>query len=158
LIPFFLPVIFILILYKTITILYIACFGCYLFFTRQPDYLDGEKAPAVIKWLPDSAAGRNIPQAVYTDGRKEYAVDARYFLREWKNNDKLEVIYESGRPDKAAVYAFWGYWLTLGELIATVLIYVVLFQIAVAVTRNPTPEALVEQLEFKEEKKRKYKE
>ena len=39
---------------------------------------------------------------------------------------------------------------------ATVLIYLALFQIAISVTRNPTAESLMEQLEFKEEKKRKY--
>jgi len=145
-------------LYRSITILYLVCFGCYILFTRQPDYFDGEKSPAVIKWLPDSISHKNIPQAVYSDGLKQHAIDARYFLRNWKEGDKLEVIYESGSPDKAAVYAFLGYWITWGELLATILIYLALFQIAISVTKNPTPEALVEQLEYKEVKKRKYKE
>jgi hypothetical protein len=33
---------------------------------------------------------------------------------------------------------------------------VVLFQVAKALTNNPTPEALLEQIEYKEEPKRKY--
>jgi hypothetical protein len=144
------------ILFKAVTILYLVCFGCYIAFTREPDYFDGEKSPAVIRWLPDSLTGRTIPKAVFNDGKKEHAIDARYFLRELVNGEKVEVIYESDRPDKAAVYMFWGYWISLGELMATVLIYLALFQIAISVTRNPTAESLVEQLEFKEEKKRKY--
>jgi hypothetical protein len=85
-------------------------------------------------------------------------VDARYFLRDLKNGDRVEVIYETDKPEKAVVYMFWGYWISWGELIATVLIYLALFQVAIAVTKNPTPESLIEQLEFKPEKKTKYKE
>lgn len=145
-------------MYKSITILYLVCFGCYILFTRQPDYFDGEKSPAMIKWLPDSAAGRNIPKAVYQEAGKEYAVDARYFLREWIPGEKTEVIYETEYPEKGTVYAFWGYWITWGELLATILMYLALFQISISLTKNPTPEALVEQLEFKPEKKKRYKE
>ncbi len=143
-------------MYKSITILYLVCFGSYLFLTRQPDYLNGEKAPATIQWLMDSASGRNIPKAVFHTGYKEYAVDARYFLRQLKTGDKIEVIYETDHPEKAAVYGFWGYWLTWGELIATIAIYLALFQIAISVTKNPTPEALIEQLDYVPEKKTKY--
>lgn len=145
-------------MYKGLFLLYLICFGCFILFTRQPDYFDGEKTPATIKWLPDSAAGKNIPKAVYSESGKQYSIDARYFLRNWKNGDKTEVILEAEHPDKAAVYAFWGYWITWGELIATVLIYIALFQVAVSLTKNPTPEAMLEQLEHKVEKKRKYKE
>ncbi len=144
-------------MYKSITILYLVCFGSYLFLTRQPDYLDGEKVPAKIEWLVDSASGRSIPKAVFHTGYQEYAVDARYVFRNLKNGDKVEVIYETEHPERAAVYRFWGYWLTWGELIATVVIYLALFQIALSVTSNPTADALVEQLDYKPEKKRRYK-
>lgn len=145
-------------MYRSVTILYIVCFACYLFFTRQPDYLDGEKAPAVIHWMQDSASGRNIPKAVFNDGRKMYAVDARYFLQNLEEGDRVQVIYETDQPERAVVYRFWGYWLTWGELIATVVIYIGLFQIAVSVTRNPTAEALMEQLDYVPEKKKRYEE
>lgn len=105
----------------------------------------------------DSASGRNIPKAVFHTGYQEYAVDARYVFRNLKNGDKVEVIYETEHPERAAVYRFWGYWLTWGELIATVVIYLALFQIALSVTSNPTAAALVEQLDYKPEKKRRYK-
>lgn len=145
-------------MYRSVTILYLVCFACYLFFTRQPDYLDGEKAPAAIHWIQDSASGRNIPKAVFNDGHKVYAVDARYFLQNMEEGDRVQVIYETDHPEKAVVYRFWGYWLTWGELIATVVIYIGLFQIAVSVTRNPTAEALMEQLDYVPEKKKRYEE
>ena len=145
-------------LYKTVFILYLVCFGCYLFFTRQPDYLDGEKAPAIIHWMYDSAAKRSIPMAQFNTGLKNYAVDARYIFREWKEGDRTEVIYETGSPAKASVYLFWGYWITWKELIGSVVLILALFQVAVALTNNPTPEAVMDQLEIKKERKRRYKE
>jgi hypothetical protein len=145
-------------LYKALIILYFVCFGCYLFFTRQPDYLDGEKAPATIHWIYDSTFQRFIPKAIFNTGLANYSIDARYVFREWTEGDKTEIIYETGNPEKSAVYAFWGYWITWGELLGSAILLIVLFLIAVSITKNPTPEALIEQLEFKEEKKRKYKE
>jgi hypothetical protein len=145
-------------LYKTVIILYLVCFGSYLFLTRQPDYLDGEKAPAIIHWTYDSSTIQFIPKAHFNTGLKNYDVDARYIFRKWKEGEKTEVIYETANPEKAAVYAFWGYWISWGELAASILLLLALFQIAVSVTKNPTPEAVMDQLEIKEEKKRKYKE
>lgn len=142
-------------LYKSATILYLVCFATYILFTRQPDYFDGEKAPAVIHWIADSTGQKN-PKAVFTEGGKTYAIEARYFLRDLPEGKKVEVIYENEKPEHAAVYAFFGYWMSWGELAATILIYIALFQIAVSVTKNPTAEALIEQLEYKEEKKKKY--
>ena len=77
-------------------------------------------------------------------------------FRNYKPGERVEVIYELSNPKKAALYAFWGYWLTLGELIASIIVWFVLFQIAVGITKNPTPEALLEQLEYIPEKKTKY--
>lgn len=145
-------------LYKTVVILYLVCFGSYLFLTRQPDYLDGVKVPATIHWGYDSSARKSIPKAQFNTGLKNYEVDARYIFREWKEGDKTVVLYETANPERAAVYAFWGYWISWGELMASVLLLFALFQIAVSVTKNPTPEAVMDQLEIKEEKKRKYKE
>lgn len=96
--------------------------------------------------------------ARYNTGLKNYAIDARYVFREWKEGDKTEIIYETGTPAKAAVYLFWGYWITWGELVGSVVLILALFQVAVALTNNPTPEAVMDQLEIKGEKKRRYKE
>jgi len=145
-------------LFKALVSLYIVCLGCYILFTRQPDYFDGERSPAIIQFIKDSATGTPVPNAVYHDGRKEHKIDARYVFRKWKAGDTLEVIYETANPEKAAVYIFWGYWITWGELLASVVLLLGLFRVAVVVTKSPAPEAVAEQLEYKEEKKRKYKE
>ena len=145
-------------MFKSIFILYLVCLGCYLLFTRQPDYFDGERAPATIQFIKDSATGLSIPNTVYNDGRKEYRIDARYIFRQWKNGDKPEVIYETATPEKAAVYRFWGYWISWEELVVSFVLLAVLFGVAIVVTKNPTPEALLEQVEYKEQKERKYKE
>jgi len=143
-------------MYKSICILYLICFGCYLLFTRQPDYFDGEKVPAVIKRQIGTAAGDSELLAVFNTGTKEFSINPHYVFRNIREGQQLTVIYETGSPEKGAVYAVWGYWITWGELLMSVVLCVLLFQVAVSVTNNPSPEALTEQSEYKEEKKKKY--
>ena len=143
-------------LYKSITILYLICFTCFIFFTRQPDYLDGEITTATIQWVKDSPNKQSIPKAFFSIGKSYYAVDARYVLRKLYEGQKVEVIYEASQPQKAAVYSWWGYWMTVGELLGSLVLFIVLFQVAVAVTKNPTAESLLEQLDYNPEKKRRY--
>ena len=128
----------------------------YLFFTRQPDYLDGEVTTASIHWVKDSVSQKQIPHAVFTVGKEEYSVNAYYIFRNLKEGMQVEVIYENAQPKKAAIYNWWGYWISGGELLASIVLYVALFQIAVAVTKNPIPESLLEQLGDEPERKRKY--
>jgi len=97
-----------------------------------------------------------IAKASFTVGKEPYTVDARYPLRHLEEGDQVEVIYELSQPQKAAVYSWWGYWISIGELIASVVLYIVLFQVAVSINRNPSKEALEEQLNYKPQKKRKY--
>lgn len=141
---------------RSVFILYVICLGCYILFTRQPDFFDGEKAPATIQMLYDSAAKQIIPAAVYQAGGTWYHTDARYFLRPLVMGQKVTVIYETATPETAAVYTFWGYWIGWGELLFTVVGYIVLLQIAYAVTTNPNANSLQEQLSYAPEKKRKY--
>jgi len=54
------------------------------------------------------------------------------------------------------VYAAWGYWIRWQELLGSIVALLVLFRVAVAITSNPTPEAVIEQMEYKEEKKKRY--
>jgi len=83
-------------------------------------------------------------------------VDARYVLRDLYEGKRLFVIYEESQPEKAAVYSWWGYWITAGELFGSMVLFIALFQVAVALTKNPTAESLIEQLDYNPEKKRKY--
>jgi hypothetical protein len=143
-------------MYKGIAFLYFVCFSLYIVYSREPDFFDGEFTPATIHWAKDSASNEVIPKAIFFHGKKSYAVDARYVLRNLPEGKKLEVIYVPSHPEKATVYAFFGYWITWGELAASIVLFIALFQVAVAVTNNPTAEAKLEQSKYKEEKKRKY--
>lgn len=97
-----------------------------------------------------------MPKAVFTIGKDRYSVNANYLFRNLNEGKQVEVIYENAQPQKAAIYNWWGYWTTAGELIASVVLYVALFQVAVAVTKNPTTESMPEQMDDEPERKRKY--
>lgn len=128
-------------MYKGIALLYVACLAFYILYSREPDFFDGEKSPAVIHWLADSTENKTIPKAVFIHDTITYAVDARYVLRNLPENKKVQVIYIASKPQKAVVYSWWGYWITWQEILVSFILLVALFQIAVAVTNRPTPEA-----------------
>jgi hypothetical protein len=144
-------------MYKTITIIFIALYGCFVVFARQPDYFDGEVTTASVHYAKDSATQATIPFANFSIGSAKYSVKAAYPLRPLDEGETLEIIYEAANPTKATVYSIWGYWILWDELSVSLVIYLILFYAAVSITDNPTPVSLIEQLEFKEEKKRKYK-
>lgn len=143
-------------MYKFIIILYIVCFGLYLPFSRQPDYFDGEKAKGIIHFVKDSATHKSYSAAVYTINKINYSINAAYLLKTYKEAEKVNIIYEASQPQNAAVYGFWGYWFKWNEILFSLVLLIVMFQIAVAITKNPTPESLIEQLESKPSRKRKY--
>lgn len=143
-------------MYKSLISLYLLIFGCYILFTRVPDYFDGEMYPATIVVVPDSANATPYQHAEYFVDGVKYRIDARYFPYAYEAGDKIKVILEKEHPNKAAVYRLGGYWLGWGELVGSIIAAVLLFQVAVSITKNPTPEALMEQLSYKEEKKTKY--
>jgi len=77
-------------------------------------------------------------------------------LRNLPEGKQVQVIYETPDPAKAAVYSFWGYWITWSELIGSIALLIVTMEAAKAITKNPTAEAVIEQMEYKPEKKRRY--
>lgn len=97
-----------------------------------------------------------VLKAVFNTGTKNYSIDPHYLFREIKEEQRLTVIYETGNPASGKVYAGWGYWWLWDELLMSAVLCFLLFQVALSVTSNPNPEALTEQLEYKEEKKKKY--
>lgn len=143
-------------MFKSIFSLYLIILGCYILFTRIPDYFDGEKYPAIIELVKNDSTKSTDTKAVYQIGGKQYSINAAYPLLNYSTNEKVEVIVEHEHVESGAVYRFWGYWITWGELIVSIIMAIVLFQVAVSITKNPTPEALMEQLSYKEEKKTKY--
>lgn len=125
--------------------LYIACFGCYVLFARDPDYFDSEIEPAYIHWKTDKQTSK--PEAIYNVNGKTYAIDASYILRDLTEGRKLAVIVNMSKPANAAVYSIWGYWFKWGELVVSVSLLLVLFYVAYVLNINPVPEAVLEQLE-----------
>ena len=106
--------------------------------------------------VKDSATNQIVPKAYYSIGVNQYSIRVSYPLLSYQANEKVTVIFESEHPSKASVYRFWGYWLHWEELIGSIIAAIVLFQIAVSITNNPTDAALKEQLDYTPEKKTKY--
>jgi hypothetical protein len=119
-------------------------------FTRQPDYFDSE-----------TTTGKIIQQntklvAEFSDGKTVHFAEVPYpFLH--KQGEKVRVIYETSNPLEAKQYGLLGYWITFGELIGSLLIIIALYFVAISITSNPTPEALLEEIEAGKKKPRKPK-
>ena len=143
-------------MFKSISLIYLALYGCFVIFARQPDYFDGEITSATIHFGIDSTTKKTVSFADFSIGIKSYKVLASYPLRLVNEGDKTQVIYDSTNPTKAVVYSIWGYWILWDELLVSLVGYILLFLAAVSITKNPTPESLIEQLEFKSEPKRRY--
>jgi len=143
-------------MYKIAIILYLTCFSVYILFSRQPDYFDGELTKATIHFLNDTQTHKHEPYAFYNINKKEYSINASYLFRSFKEGEKIDLIYETAQPNKGAVYSWWGYWFTPGELLFSIGLLIVMLYISVSITKNPTPEAVMEQLNYKPVKKRKY--
>ncbi len=132
-----------------VIILYIVCFGSYILFTRQPDYFDGQFTTG--KTIQDS--GKLV--VLFSDGVNNYRTPVKTFLHH--PNEEVRVIYEAADPSNAQVYSLFDYWVSFGELIASLVIVGFLYWIATTVTNNPTAEAVVEELEMGKKKPRKPK-
>jgi hypothetical protein len=127
-----------------------------VFFTRRPDYQDGEFTIGIIHYIKNSSQ-KPLAKAIFSLDKIQDTINAAYPFRILKEGQNVTIIYETAEPSKAAVYAWWGYWLQWDELLASVLIPFILLLAAKAITAGPTPEALVEELEMKKRvKRRKY--
>ena len=94
--------------------------------------------------------------ARFNYGETVYYAPVQYpFL--YKPGERKGVIYETADPSNAKLYALLGYWFTIGELIASIVIVLVLYYVAVSITKNPTPGALLEEIEMGKRKPRKRK-
>ncbi len=143
------------ILTKIVIILYLIVFSLYVLFTRQPDFFDGELTAGVIHLVKSNS--QIIPEADFAVGKINYSVDVNYVFRRFTEGEKATVIYDNQNPKNAALYNIWGYWLRWQELLFSLVLIIGLFQVAVQITNNPTPEALLQELEGRKRvKKRKY--
>ncbi len=135
---------------KSSIILFVVCFLIYLPYSRVPDYVDSETAPATIVAQGDAVA------ALYTEFGKPYVLKLDKQLYANKIGQQTEVIYELSHPEKAAINQIWGYWLIGKELAWSFGIFAALLGVAYATTHKPHPDALAEQLNYKQENKTKY--
>ena len=126
----------------------------YIFFSRRPDYQDGEFTTGIVHYIKDSTQ-QPVAKAIFSVDRKQDTINAAYLFRNIKEGQSVNIIYENSEPSKAAVYQWWGYWLQWDELLASVLIPFILLIAAKAIIAGPTPEALVEELEMQKPVKRK---
>jgi hypothetical protein len=122
----------------------------YLPFSREPDYFDSETAPAIIIKQGDSIV------ASYNEFGKPYSLKLDKQLYASKVGQQTEVIYELRHPEHATINKAWGYWFIGKEIGWSFGIFAVLLGIAYATTNQPHPDALAEQLSYKQENKTKY--
>lgn len=146
---------------KALFLIFIIVFGLYIPFSRTPDYFDGLKTPATIRYKLDSNSHKQTPFAEYTlNGQTSYSVPAGYLFRSYKEGEKVVVIYENARPQQGAIYSWWGYWITWKELLFCLVGYIVLFQAAKSIVNEPAPEAIQELRDHEKKpkiRKRRYK-
>ena len=134
-------------------IFFIVVFGLYVLFSRKPDFFDGVTTTATIHYMKDSTQ-KIQPYAVFSlDGKDTFRANASYLFRSFKENETATVIYENANPQNAAIYSWWGYWVTWKELLACIIGYIVLFQAAKSIVSNPSPEAMKELEEYEKKPK-----
>jgi hypothetical protein len=135
---------------KSSIILFLSCFFLYLPFSREPDYFDSETAPAIIV----SKGGEVFAQ--FDEFGKPFILKLDKQLYIAKVGQQVEVIYELSHPEKATINKAWGYWFIGKEMAWAFGIFSVLLGVAYATTNAPHPNALAQQLSYKEEVKTKY--
>jgi hypothetical protein len=137
-------------LIKSVLILFLACFICYLPFSRTPDYFDSDITPALIE------AKNGSIFAVFQESGKKYQVALDSSVYQSKIGSRIEIRYELSAPQHAKLNQVIGYWLEPKEILAAFLILIVLLIAAYATTHRPDAASLKEQIEYKKEDTGKY--
>jgi hypothetical protein len=137
-------------LIKSVLLLFIACFICYLPFSRTPDYFDSDITPALIEIKNGDVF------AVFQESGKQYQVSLDPLIYQSKIGSRIEIRYELSAPQHAKLNQVIGYWLEPKEVLGAVLILIVLLIAAYATTHRPDAASLKEQIEFKKEDNGKY--
>lgn len=135
---------------KSVFILFIACFICYLPFSRTPDYFDSDIIPALVEAKGDSV------YAVFQEAGKQYHVALDPAFNKSMVGSRIEIRYELSAPQHAKINQVIGYWVEPKEILGAFLILFVLLIAAYATTHKPDAASLKEQIEFKKEDTGKY--
>ncbi|MGC8750882.1 hypothetical protein [Hydrotalea sp.] len=124
-------------------------------FTRQPDYFDSETTYGTIR-MKDTA-NQLIPFAIFHVASDSFSVKAAYPFLNLVSGQRVMIIYNTAKPNNAAVYRSWGYWFKWDEILGSILIALVFWGVAVLLNKNPVEESLREQMTIQEvTSKRKY--
>ena len=135
---------------KSVLLLFIACFICYLPFSRTPDYFDSDITPALIE------ARNGGIFAVFQEAGKQYQVALDPLIYQSKIGTRIEIRYELSAPQHAKLNQVIGYWLEPKEVLGAFFILIVLLIAAYATTYRPDAASLKEQIEFKKQDTGKY--
>lgn len=131
---------------RLLFVLYAVCFGCYILFTREPDYFDGEFCNGLAK---------EEGKIEYLVNNTTYTINASYIFLKIEKGKQYPIIYNTSKPQLASLHYWWGYWVRWQEILTSVLVLGLLFYLSAFITKNPTPEALLQQLE-PDQPQRKY--
>lgn len=123
---------------RLLILIYVVCFGCYVLFTREPDYFDGELCHGIAK---------ENGYIEYTVGKSTYTINASYVFLKINKGQSYPIIYNASKPKLASLNYWWGYWVRWQELLISAVVLALLFFLSASITQNPTPEAVLEQLE-----------
>ncbi len=136
-------------MFKAVAFLYIIVFGCYVLFTREPDFFESETTDAYIIKQKDTL------RAQYIVNDSTYKIPLDYVFLNVKESETATVVYNKANPQSARIYSVFGYWIRWKELLFSIIGFVVLYGFAAAITNNPTKEALAEEAEMRKKQPKK---
>ncbi len=136
-------------MFKIAAILYLICFGCYILFSRQPDYFDNyfTKGTVVLSSTGSKKVEYSIDNINYTRSIESWG-DLQF-----KKGQQVPVIYNPSNPKDASLYSFFSYWLKLPELLVSSAGFIILLFAAIIITGKEEPYYYTED---EKRKKRKY--
>ena len=123
-------------MYKSVTLIYLVCFFCYVLFSRVPEYFEGEFVNGIVSKATFSVKNKHPVLAVrYKVGQEEFTHQTdTWFISKHRPGQTVTMIYSPSDPSVASIYAFIGYWITWKELFFTAIVFIVLFISAVIIT------------------------
>jgi hypothetical protein len=142
-------------LYKAAVILYLVCFFCYVLFSRNPDYFEGEFVRGVVSKASYSPKEKRPELVVnYQVGSEQLQYKTNmWFLSSYNRGEIVTIIYNPANPSVSCIYAFIGYWIKWPEFLFTAGFFSILFIAAKSITGQNSTE---NDLDDKEVRKRRY--
>ncbi len=123
-------------MYKSAFLVYVITLGCYILFSRSPDYFDGEMIRGTVY---QNNADQKFIQ--YRVGKEVFTKSMEgWGASQVAKSDTVMVIYNPDKPTQASHYSFFSYWFTLRELVTSFIAFAVLFAAAIFITGKEQPD------------------